>query len=80
MIIRGLDNIIAHLRNEHQKNLDEWCERKGLSPYTSETVQQEYRRRNPQWFDEKEYDSTPEGYDDSPDQGVHRFDGGGTFF
>lgn len=24
--------------------------------------------------------STPEGYDDSPDQGVHRFDGGGTFF
>lgn len=24
--------------------------------------------------------STPEGYDDSPDQGVHRYDGGGTFF
>lgn len=23
---------------------------------------------------------TPEGYDDSPDQGVHRYDGGGTFF
>lgn len=24
--------------------------------------------------------STPEGYDDSPDQGVHRYDGGGTFW
>lgn len=24
--------------------------------------------------------TTPEGYDDSPDQGVHRHDGGGTFW
>ena len=23
--------------------------------------------------------TTPEGYDDSPDQGVHHYDGGGTF-
>lgn len=27
-----------------------------------------------------EYGETPEGYDDSPDQGVHRYDGRGTFF
>lgn len=39
------------------------------------------RRYHPPLYDDDHDDyMTPEGYDDSPDQGVHRYDGGGTFF
>jgi hypothetical protein len=38
-------------------------------------------KKSPWSWNFNDYDwSTPEGYDDSPDQGVHQFDGGGTFF
>ncbi|GAB2733474.1 hypothetical protein [Nocardioides pakistanensis] len=35
--------------------------------------------KNLRRVEEDEDWSTPEGYDDSPDQGVHRFDGGGAW-
>lgn len=31
------------------------------------------------WYGDEEDWTTPEGYDDSPDQGVHQFDGGDAF-
>ena len=56
MIIKGLSNIIAHLQDEHQKNLDEWCKRKGLPTLMAKEVQRQYRRRNPRWFEEDDAD------------------------
>lgn len=36
--------------------------------------------RHPARFSDQDDDwTTPEGYDDSPDQGIHRFDGGGAW-
>jgi len=35
------------MAREHQKNVDEWCERKGLPPYMASEVKREYYRRNP---------------------------------
>lgn len=37
-----------------------------------------YRASRMYWGDEDW--TSPEGYDYSPDMGVHQFDGGGTFF
>lgn len=45
MIIRGLDAIKAHCRRIHQDNVNEWCERKGLSPYMAREVKRGYWSR-----------------------------------
>lgn len=47
MIVKGLKQIVEHRNREHQKNVDEWCERKGLSPYMAREVKRQYYKRNP---------------------------------
>lgn len=60
----------------NQRNGKTWC------PEHHPEWVADWRARRQQRDNEDPDDGymTPEGYDDSPDQGVHRYDGGGTFW
>lgn len=60
-----------------QKNGDSWCPQHVPDWVAGWRAQK--ASRSTMEVDEVDF-TTPEGYDDTPDQGVHRYDGKGAFF